>query len=89
MKALNITEKAKQQIENDLAGSSSLIFGVGWSGLNYKKGEWVIGYFDKRKVSKDDGFLVVSGLQILSDPLDRPYLEGKTIDFIDGKLIVI
>ena len=72
-------EKAKGLLERD--GSSDMVLRIavqpgGCSGLRYQL------YFDERDI---DGDIVADfgGVQVVTDKMSVPYLDGSTIDFED------
>lgn len=90
MKNFTFTDRAKKKIADQLtaSGLSTPILGVVWTGLNYEKGEWIVGYYEKNQVSRE-GIALVGGVEIFTDPFDHSKLEGKTLDYVDNKFKVI
>ena len=80
---ITLTEAAADKIkqlmaeENEIAVLRVAVQGGGWSGLEYALG------FD-RGAQEGDLELNMHGVEVVVDPYSAPYLQGATIDFLNG-----
>jgi iron-sulfur cluster assembly accessory protein len=80
---VTITDKAKDKVrqyleDDDNKGKALRVYveGGGCAGFQYG-----LAFDDKRDT---DEIVAIDGIEIVVDPMSQTYLEGSSIDFIDG-----
>jgi Fe-S cluster assembly iron-binding protein IscA len=91
MMKLTITNTARTKIASylDTSGLADPVSAVLWaSDLGGKNAEWTIGLYERAKIAPK-WIVVCDGIEFYVDPADHPKLDGKTLDYRDGRFCII